>query len=136
MHADNAGMKVGDKISVSGKEFKITGLIAYVNYSTLHEKRLILCLMRSNLTWQWSLRRALTVWIRASIIHMHGSTDHAPADDIEEKEQSDSFMEAVVTQVMLAGNDMEDYTPKYGNPAINFATDDMGSDKAMGGIFA
>ena len=39
MHADNAGMKVGDKISVSGKEFKITGLIAYVNYSTLHEKK-------------------------------------------------------------------------------------------------
>ena len=51
--------------------------------------------------------------------------DHAPADDIEEKEQSDSFMEAVVTQVMLAGNDMEDYTPKYGNPAINFATEYM-----------
>ena len=27
-----------------------------------------------------------------------------------------------------------DYTPRYSNPAINFATDDMGSDKAMGGV--
>lgn len=39
MHADNVGMKVGDTIKVSGKEFKVSGLIAYVNYSTLHEKK-------------------------------------------------------------------------------------------------
>ena len=32
-------MKVGDTIKVSGKEFKVSGLIAYVNYSTLHEKK-------------------------------------------------------------------------------------------------
>ena len=28
----------------------------------------------------------------------------------------------------------DSYTPRYSNPAINFATDDMGSDKAMGGV--
>ena len=26
MHADNVGMKVGDTIKVSGKEFKVSGL--------------------------------------------------------------------------------------------------------------
>lgn len=40
----------------------------------------------------------------------------------------------MVSQVMAAGNEVEDYTPRYSNPAINFATDDMGSDKAMGGV--
>lgn len=134
MHADNAGMKVGDKISVSGKEFKITGLIAYVNYSTLHEKK-------TDLMFD-AIKFDVAMVTQEGFDHLDKSIhysyawkyDHAPADDIEEKEQSDSFMEAVVTQVMLAGNDMEDYTPKYGNPAINFATDDMGSDKAMGGM--
>ena len=43
-------------------------------------------------------------------------------------------MRALLTQVVVAANELEDYTPKYGNPAINFATDDMGSDKAMGGV--
>ena len=38
MHADNAGLKVGDSISVGGNTYQITGLIAYVNYSTFHEK--------------------------------------------------------------------------------------------------
>lgn len=38
MHADNVGVKVGDEITVSGESYKVVGLIAYTNYSTLHEK--------------------------------------------------------------------------------------------------
>ena len=57
-----------------------------------------------------------------------------PADEAGEKTRSDNFMRALLTQVVVADNELEDYTPKYGNPAINFATDDMGSDKAMGGV--
>ena len=40
-----------------------------------------------------------------------------------------------MSQVMATGNEVEDYTPRYSNPAINFATDDMGSDKAMRSAF-
>lgn len=134
MHADNAGMKVGDKISVSGKEFKITGLIAYVNYSTLHEKKTDLMFDAIKFDVAMVTQEGFDRLDKSIHYSYAWKYDHAPADDIEEKEQSDSFMEAVVTQVVLAGNDMEDYTPKYGNPAINFATDDMGSDKAMGGM--
>lgn len=92
MHADNVGVKVGDEISVSGQRFKVVGLIAYVNYATLHEK----------------------------------STDMM-FDAIK-------FDVAMVTQVVCADKELEDYMPRYANPAINFATDDMGSDKAMGGV--
>lgn len=134
MHADNAGMKVGDKISVSGKEFKITGLIAYVNYSTLHEKKTDLMFDAIKFDVAMVTQEGFDRLDKSIHYSYAWKYDHAPADDIEEKEQSDSFMEAMVTQVMLAGNEVEDYTPKYGNPAINFATDDMGSDKAMGGI--
>ena len=134
MHADNAGMKVGDKISVSGKEFKITGLIAYVNYSTLHEKKTDLMFDAIKFDVAMVTQEGFDRLDKSIHYSYAWKYDHAPADDIEEKEQSDSFMEAMVTQVMLAGNEVEDYTPKYGNPAINFATDNMGSDKAMGGI--
>lgn len=134
MHADNAGMKVGDKISVSGKEFKITGLIAYVNYSTLHEKKTDLIFDAIKFDVAMVTQEGFDRLDKSIHYSYAWKYDHAPADDIEEKEQSDSFMEAMVTQAMLAGNEVEDYTPKYGNPAINFATDDMGSDKAMGGI--
>lgn len=38
MHADNVGLHTGDTITVGGESYRISGLIAYVNYATLHEK--------------------------------------------------------------------------------------------------
>ena len=38
MHADNSGIQVGDTVTVGGQSYKVVGLIAYVNYATLHEK--------------------------------------------------------------------------------------------------
>ena len=35
MHADNVGVKIGDTITVGGKEFEVVGLLSYVNYLTL-----------------------------------------------------------------------------------------------------
>uniref|UniRef100_UPI003FEF83B6 FtsX-like permease family protein n=1 Tax=Agathobacter sp. TaxID=2021311 RepID=UPI003FEF83B6 len=58
----------------------------------------------------------------------------APADEAEEKTKSDNFMRALLTQAITADAELEDYVPAYANPAINFATDDMGSDEAMGGV--
>lgn len=43
-------------------------------------------------------------------------------------------MRALLTQTVVNDNEIEDYVPKYANPAIHFATDDMGSDEAMGGV--
>ena len=47
---------------------------------------------------------------------------------------SDDFRKVLAAQTMLHGNELKDYVPSYGNPAINFATDDMGSHMSMGGV--
>lgn len=47
---------------------------------------------------------------------------------------SDDFLDDLYKEVITSGNQVEDYTPAYANPAITFATDDMGSDLAMGGV--
>ncbi len=31
MHADNVGVKIGDTITLGGKEFEVVGLLSYVN---------------------------------------------------------------------------------------------------------
>ena len=134
MHADNVGMKVGDTIKVSGKEFKVSGLIAYVNYSTLHEKKTDMMFDAIKFDVAMVTKEGFDR-LNKSIHYTYAwKYEDEPADDIEQKEKSDDFLEAMVSQVMAAGNEVEDYTPRYSNPAINFATDDMGSDKAMGGV--
>ena len=54
--------------------------------------------------------------------------DEKPADEQAEKEQSDDFLDVLAKRV---GMTLTDYIPRYGNQAINFTGDDMGSDRSM-----
>lgn len=134
MHADNAGIQVGDTITVSGQSYYVTGLIAYVNYSTLHEKS-------TDLMFD-ALKFNVAMVTKDGFGRLSGSLHYTYAwkyeqkyaDEIEEKKQSDDFMKALLTQTVVHENELQDYVPRYANPAINFATDDMGSDEAMGGV--
>lgn len=134
MHADNVGVKVGDTIAVSGNEYEVVGLIAYVNYSTLHEKTTDL--MFDALKFDVAMVTEDGFDRLSKPIHYSYAWQYTdePADETEEKTMSDDFMKALLTQTVVADNELSDYVPAYSNPAINFATDDMGSDEAMGGV--
>ena len=134
MHADNAGIGVGDTITVSGQTYQVVGLIAYVNYSTLHEKS-------TDLIFD-ALKFDVAMVTESGFERLNNTLHYAyawqyetqPTDDKEEKSLSDDFMKALLTQTVVEENEIEDYMPRYANPAINFATEDMGSDEAMGGV--
>lgn len=134
MHADNVDMKVGDTICVGGEEFEVVGLIAYVNYSTLHEKTTDL--MFDAIKFDVAMVTDEGFDRLGESIHYAYAWKYkdAPADEKEEKALSDDFRKVLAAQTMLHGNELKDYVPSYGNPAINFATDDMGSDMSMGGV--
>lgn len=133
MHADNVGAKVGDKIVIGGKEWNITGLIAYVNYSTLHEKNTDF--MFDALKFDAAMVtddgfESLTAPVHYAYAWKY---DTAPSDEKEEKKLSDNFMKALLTQTVAGENELSDYLPVYANQAVNFAPDDMSSDETMGG---
>ena len=134
MHADNAGIIVGDTITVGGQIYTVTGLIAYVNYSTLHEKS-------TDLIFD-ALRFDVAMVTEEGFDRLNKSVHYAyawkyvnePEDEKEEKSFSDDFLNNTFILAMLHNNEITDYSPRYSNPAINFAADDMGSDEAMGGV--
>lgn len=134
MHADNAGIKVGDTVTIGGNVYEVAGLIAYVSYATLHEKS-------TDLIFD-ALKFDVAMVTEGGFERLQTGIHYAyawkyrnpPADEKEEKEFSDDFMKALLTQTVTAENELKDYLPRYANPAINFATDDMGSDEAMGGV--
>ena len=134
MHADNVDMKVGDTIRVDGEKFEVVGLIAYVNYSTLHEKTTDL--MFDAIKFDVAMVTDEGFDRLGESIHYAYAWKYkdAPADEKEEQALSDDFRKVLAAQTMLHGNELKDYVPSYGNPAINFATDDMGSDMSMGGV--
>ena len=134
MHADNVGVQVGDTVSVGGKQWQVVGLIAYVNYSTLHEKNTDI--MFDALKFDVAMVTDAGFERLGSPIHWTYAWQYAdaPADEKAEKKLSDNFMKALITQTVVGENSLEDYLPAYANQAIHFATDDMGSDEAMGGV--
>ncbi|MGN0168417.1 MAG: ABC transporter permease [Acetatifactor sp.] len=134
MHADNTGIEVGDTITVSGAPYKVVGLLAYVNYSTLHEKSTDL--MFDALKFNVAMVTKSGFERLDKTIHYAYAWQYAeqPADEKEEKKLSDDFLKALLTQTVVKENEIEDYMPGYANPAVNFATEDMGSDEAMGGV--
>lgn len=134
MHADNVGVTVGDTITVSGEEYEVVGLLAYVNYSTLHEKS-------TDLMFD-ALKFNVAMVTSEGFERLHKSIHYTyawkyvkePADEKDEKAFSEDFLKELAEQALLNTNAIRDYSPAYANPAINFATEDMGSDEAMGGV--
>ncbi|MCM1027909.1 MAG: ABC transporter permease [Roseburia sp.] len=134
MHADNAGIQVGDAITVGGEAFRVTGLLAYVNYATLHEKSTDLIFDAIKFDVAMATEEGFGR-LQKSVHYAYAwRYEEEPADEKEEKKRSDDFLKVLLTNAVVGGNEIEDYLPRYANPAIQFATDDMGSDEAMGGV--
>lgn len=134
MHADNAGIKVGDTITVGSKELKVVGLIAYVNYSCLFEKNTDF--MFDALKFNVGMVTEEGFESLESPVHYNYAWKYKikPSDEKDEKKLSDNFMKSLLTQAITDENELKDFLPAYGNQAINFAPDDMNGDKSMGGI--
>ena len=134
MHADNQGVKVGDSIEVGGEDFTVSGLVALPNYSTLYKSASDT--MFDAITFDVGLVTEEGFdRVNAKLYYRYAWTyEDKPEDDIESKEKGDDFMEEVVTASYTYGNPIEEFVPAYLNQAIIFATDDMGSDLAMGGV--
>lgn len=127
MYADNNKLKVGDIIRVKDKEYTISGLVAFSDYSALFSdntdmmfdavkfsvaavtdgefERITTGSMRYNYSWKY---------------------DKEPKDEKEEKTRAEELM-----KVMAVNGTLKSYIPRYQNQAINFTGDDMGSDKSM-----
>ena len=136
MHADNADISIGDNLKVGSVSYKVVGLCAFADYSTLYEN--------NNDTMFDALTFDVGMVTNKGFERLKGIPHYfyaflyedRPSDIYEEKEHSDRFMKALITQTAVSESEIEikDFVPAYANHAIQFAPDDMGSDKAMGGV--
>lgn len=127
MYADNNKIHTGDILESKSRKYKVTGFVALPDYS---------CLFSDNSDSMFDAVKfgvavvtedAFSKYDRSGIIYSYSWIyDKKPEDSIEEKQQSDQFVEDLVKTVPL-----ESYVPRYLNQAIQFTGEDMGSDRAM-----
>ena len=137
MHADNAKIKIGDTVSAGGVEYEVVGLAAFVDYSALYESNTDTMFdaltFDVGMTTDEGFKR-----IRANTVANYGFTyNKKPANEFEEKDMSENFLKALITQTAASDTkdtEITDYVPAYANQSMTFAENDLGKDKAMGGV--
>ena len=128
MHADNVGVNVGDTITVGGQKFKVVGLLSYVNYLTLHESNTDLMFDAFGFDVAMLTPEGfekLNSRIHYNYAYMY---ETKPEGKNEQADYSDSFMKALITQVLVHDNEIKDYLPEYVRQASNFAPSDIEGD--------
>ena len=134
MHADNRGIKIGDRITVGEKEFTVVGLLSYVNYLTLHESNTDL--MFDAFGFDVAMVTPEGFDSLHSRIHYSYAYkyDDKPADKVALADHSESFMKCLITQSLTSDNEIRDYLPEYLRQASNFAVSDIEGDSSATAI--
>ena len=127
MFADNNGLEPGDMIESAARSWKVTGLVALSDYS---------CLYSSNKDSMFdSVKFGVSVVTPEAFEEFEKDElfwsyswkyKQAPADEAEERDAAEELLKELTGEVAL-----EDFVPCYQNQAIQFAGNDMGSDRSM-----
>lgn len=146
MFADNNKTKTGDILSIDGKDYTVSGLVSFSDYTTMFQNNSDMMFDSVNFGVAMGTKSEFESLSDRNLTYNYAWTYNAgdPADDIEEKKWSDDLLETVVDAagkdggatalgsmlgVLNMDNGIDDYVPRYTNQAMNFAGDDLGSDR-------
>ena len=133
LYLKNNKLSVGDKIKISGRELKITGVVALPDYS---------CAFENNSDFMFDATRfGVAVMTEEGFEAMDDTNLHYcfawkyndPPEEWQGKEAND--MAAELMNVISSKAMLSDFIPGCQSSAINFAGDDMGGDRIMFIVF-
>ncbi|WP_337473177.1 ABC transporter permease, partial [Jutongia sp.] len=146
MFADNNKTKTGDILSIDGKDYTVSGLVSFSDYTTMFQNNSDMMFDSVNFGVAMGTKSEFESLSDRNLTYNYAWTYNAgdPADDMEEKKWSDDLLETIVDAagegggatalgsmlgVLNMDNGIDDYVPRYTNQAMNFAGDDLGSDR-------
>lgn len=146
MFADNNKTKTGDILSIDGKDYTVSGLVSFSDYTTMFQNNSDMMFDSVNFGVAMGTKSEFESLSDRNLTYNYAWTYNAgdPTDDMEEKKWSDDLLETVVDAagegggatalgsmlgVLNMDNGIDDYVPRYTNQAMNFAGDDLGSDR-------
>ena len=127
MYAENNSLEIGDRVKSGKKAFRITGLVAFSDYSALFQN--------NNDTMFDSVKFGVAIVTDKDFEALNQVKlqynyawvyDKKPETEKKEKKMAEDLMEDMTGVVTL-----ESFVPQFQNQSICFTGDDMGSDRAM-----
>lgn len=159
MYADNNSLTVGDSLTVAGKRFSVTGLVALSDYSALYQNPSDMMFDASRFGVAVVTPEGFDSLRDTHLHYCYGwRYDSKPADDRAAKQQADDLLDDIsdilkdkaedeaaaieeeITAAVMRGEDpsgiempefltITGFLPEYLNQAIIFTGTDMGGDR-------
>ncbi len=130
MYANNNGLKIGDYLTIDeegGATYRITGLVALSDYSTLFENNNDMMFDALKFGVGIITDTAISAYpARELTFNYAWKYLEFPKDDMEEKAVSDELIKKLAKIIRL-----EDFVPGYLNQAIHFSGEDLEGDGVM-----
>lgn len=127
----NNGLEVGDTLELDNKEYSIVGMVALTDYSTLHKNNNDMIFDSLSFGVGIISDEDFESYKKLYNYDYAWMYDEKPADKNEEKDVSDKLATDIAIDCLENENTLKIFLPCYGNKAIQYAGDDMGSDKPM-----
>lgn len=129
LFAKNHKLKIGSTIKFADKTFKITGIVALSDYSTLFQNPSDMMFDNDKFGVGVVTKEGFDS-IRDDHLHYNYSYFYNDRPDRDDDIKNKDLAEELV-KVLAANGELEQFIPAYANQAIIFAADDFSGDQTM-----
>ena len=132
LYAENNDISIGDDYTVDDKTFKVTGLVAFSDYSALFKKNTDMMFDANKFTVAVISENDFNSLSEAGLEYEYAwlNNDTSLNDD-DQKELADKIMIDLAGKAAEYDNSITDFVARQDNQAIKFTGDDMGGDAVM-----
>lgn len=127
LFAENNGIKIGDKVMLEDKEFKVCGTVALADYSALFVKNTDLMFNAQSFTVALVTEEGFNRISDEKLTYCYSWVfDNNSLTEKEKDEQSKDLQELIYKNASLTG-----FVTEPNNQAIHFSGNDLGGDESM-----
>lgn len=126
LYAENNEIAVGDVLKIRGKAYKVSGLVAFSDYSALFKNNTDMMFDAQKFTVALVTEETFDSMEKEKMYYCYSWKNREDLSEKESSEKADDMLEVLSSSVRL-----RDFVKRGDNQAIQFTGDDMGGDMVM-----
>ncbi len=132
VYAVNNDIEIGDTLSLGGKAYEVSGLIALSDYSALYRSPTDMMFDAEKFAVAVVTSEEFDTFDTENVHYSYSwKYDNTPENDEQALKMSESLLESIISLGVVPVN----FIPGFSNQAIHFVGNDMGNDRLMFTVF-
>ncbi len=127
LFSENNDIKIGDKVTLDGKKYKVSGYVAFSDYTSLFKSNTDMMFDAQNFTVATVTDNAFDKISDKNLNYCYSYT----FNDVSYSEQEKHDKNTDIKELIAKNTELKNFIAEPDNQAIHFSGDDIGSDTSM-----